>query len=357
MSIERLAKIKLRSQMNIFIARTPYHVMLAHAVCMAECDSGSVDEYQATLIYTGMSLDAIESIISGTCWADILHFCVRDNAWTLRRSNAIGNWVEQHFAGVTVDTVHISDDMNWRDQVLEYHLGARRRYLIEDGIGSYYKAALTTRQFLFRNTVLRSLHAGKVRHFGAVSQSRAHRYFAVDPIAFPWIEDRSNVRTVQSELRRFVSGAAMQENLNPDTGAQPDLYFLTQPLYESEIFSRAQDLQQHRSLASHFPEARDVLVKKHPRELDDMFDARVAAIESALPKARVISTSNPVPAELLAIRAKKNATFVSFSSTALINIRHLRDDLVVYFHPVTIDESIATLFSRLGIRKASERTG
>lgn len=343
--------------MNIFIARTPYHVMLAHAVCMAERDTGSGDDYRAILIYTGTSLDAIESIVSTACWADILHFCVRDSAWTLRRSNAIGDWVEQHFAGVIVDTVHISDDMNWRDQVLEYHLGARRRYLVEDGVGSYYKATLTTRQLLFRNAILRSLLAGKVRHFGAVSQSRAQRYFAVDFIAFPWIEDRSKVCVVQSELRRFLSETAIPEERSPEAESRPDLYFLTQPLYESEIFSRAQDLQQHRSLASHFTEARDVLVKKHPRELDHMFDARVAAIKSALPKARVISTSSQIPAELLAMRAKKNATFVSFNSTALINIRHLREDLMVYFHPVTIDESFASLFSRLGIREVSEKVG
>lgn len=342
--------------MNVFIARTPYHVMLAHAVCMAERGNGEGNNFDASLVFTGTSLDAIEAIVSKGYWAEVLHFSNRDSAWVLWRSKAIEHWARQHFDALSVDTVHVSDDMNWRDQLLEFHLRANKRHLIEDGVGSYYSAKLSTLQYIFRNTVLRSLFAGKVRHYGAVSQSQGDRYFAVDPTAFPWVVHRDRVTTVRDELRRYISQTAMSGRGDRDIGTPSDLYLLTQPFYESDLLSKEQDLLMHQSLATHFPEAGDVLVKKHPREQDDMFDARLSAIASALPRARVTASTSPVPAELLAIEAKPQATFVSFHSTALINIRHLRDDLVVYFHPVTIDNTIASLFSRLGIRQIASET-
>ena len=338
--------------MNVFIARSPYHALLAHAVCMTERGEAELEEYPATLVYSGTSLDAIESIVSKRYWRNILHFSNRDNAWTSWRSGAIEAWVRRHFSSVTVDTVYLSDDMNWRDQLLEHYLCAQQRCLIEDGIGSYYEAKLSTKQRIFRNTVLRGTFAGKLRNYQAVSQSRGNRYFAVSPLAFPWIQDRGQVRIVDDELRRYVSQIAVAKRSGSDGGTQPKLFFLTQPFYESDLLTRKQDLLQHRSLASRFHRMNEVLVKKHPREHDDMFEARVGAIASALPEARVESSTSPLPAELLSIHASRESTFVSFISTALLNIKHLRPDLAVYFHPIAIDESVASLFSRLGIRRA-----
>ena len=341
--------------MNVFIARSPYHALLAHAVCMAERGDAEPEEYPATLIYSGTSLDAIGSIVSEHYWTNILHFSNRDNAWTSWRSGAIAAWVQQHFSSTTVDTVYLSDDMNWRDQLLEYYLNAPERCLIEDGIGSYYEAKLSTKQRVFRNTVLRAAFAGKLRNYQAVSRSRGNRYFAVNPLAFPWIQDRRQVNTIEDELRRYVSQLSFSHS-DPDGGTQPELFFLTQPFYESDLLTRKQDLLRHGSLASRFHRVNEVLVKKHPRELDEMFEGRVSAIASALPEARVVSSTSPLPAELLSIQAGTESTFVSFTSTALINIKHLRPDLVVYFHPVGVDDSVASLFSRLGIRRAPENS-
>ena len=65
--------------MNVFITRTPYHVLLAHAVCRAERkDSEGVaaepGTHRATLIYTGASLDAIDPIVDESYWSQTLHF-------------------------------------------------------------------------------------------------------------------------------------------------------------------------------------------------------------------------------------------------------------------------------------------
>ena len=338
--------------MNVFIARSPYHALLAHAVCMAERGAAEPEEYPATLIYSGTSIDAIGSIVAERYWTNILHFSNRDNAWTAWRSGAIEAWVRRHFSSATVDTVYLSDDMNWRDQLVEHYLDARKRCLIEDGIGSYYEAKLSTKQRLFRNTVLRGTFAGKLRNYQAVSQSHGDRYFAVSPLAFPWIQDRGQVNIVDDELRRYVSQIAVASQSDPAGGTQPELFFLTQPFYESDLLTRKQDLLQHRSLASRFNRTKEVLVKKHPREHDEMFEARVEAIASALPEARIESSTSPLPAELLSIHASKGSTFVSFVSTALINIKHLRPDLAIYFHPIAIDDKVASLFSRLGIRRA-----
>jgi hypothetical protein len=246
--------------------------------------------------------------------------------------------------------------MNWRDQLLGYHLGAKKKFLIEDGIGSYYRAKLSTKQKLFRNIVLRGLFAGQIKHFGAVSQSQSDGYFAVASSAFPWVTDRKRVIIIKDELRRYISEANVRSKEHLEAAQQTDLYFLTQPFYESDLLTREQDLAQHRFLASRFSDTKSALVKKHPRERDEMFEARVKAIASGIPHAQVVPSTSPMPAELLSIGARPGATFVSFISTALINIKHLREDLSVYFYPISKDEAISSLFSRLGIQQIMQET-
>lgn len=338
--------------MNVFIARTPYHLMLAHAVCLAE----RCDDVRATLIYSGPSFDAIKAIISEGSWTNVLHFTVSGNAWTLRKNNAIRHWVDRHFDGEVVASLYVSDDMNWRDQLLGYYLGAKKRYLIEDGIGSYYQAKLNLKQHLFRNTVLRGLFSGEIENYGAVSQSRGDRFFAVAQSAFPWVSDRSQITVIKNELRRYISEVAVLSKTHIELAEQAELYFLTQPFYESGLMTREQDLMQHQSLARHFSTVKSVLIKKHPRERGDVFQARVKAIASALPRADVFPSSSPMPAELLSIQAQPGAVFVSFISTALINIKHLRDDLSVYFQPISKDDNISSLFASLGIRRVNQET-
>lgn len=333
--------------MNIYIARTPYHVMLAHAVYLATRG----DDIRACLVYSGPSLDPIEAIITKSYWQDVLHFDVRGSAWALRKSNAIRHWVDQHFEGIAVDSLYVSDDMNWRDQVLGYHLQAKRKCLIEDGIGSYYRAKLNTKQQLFRNTMLRGLFAGIIEHYGAVSQSHGDSYFAVAPRAFPWVKNRGHVSIIKNELRQYILEAAVRCRAHLEPSEQTELYFLTQPFFESDLLTRDQDLRRHQLLASHFSNAKSVLVKKHPSEQDEMFKARVKAIASAIPHADILPSSSPIPAELLSIQACPGAIFVSFISTALINIKHLRNDLSVCFQPISKDDTISSLFSRLGIRQ------
>lgn len=339
--------------MNIFIAKTPYHALVAHAVLLNISEKSSQCP-ASTLIYSGNDLEDIRSIVAPDFWRNIFHFQLDSNAWNPGVRHTVKKWIHQHKLDTPGSDLFFSDDMNWRDQLLRHYLRGRQKYLIEDGLGSYYEASFTATQWLFRNIVLRGLFVDLDIHFGVVSQSTAHKYFCLHKTGFPWVENRRNVRLVNQYLEQHLDDLQERSNADSKTHSDYDLVFLSQPLYESRLLSMQQDLWYHQQLLGHFSDtATNILIKKHPRETMKMFRKRIDAMESLASGATLHTSVDATPAEALLIRMDSKTKVVSFTSTALINLKRLRPNLDVYFCPISDNLSISSIFEKTGITKIS----
>jgi hypothetical protein len=312
----------------------------------------------AILIYSGADLEEIRSIISPDYWQNILHYQLDSSAWNPNVRHKVKRWIRNHKLETTDSNLFFSDDMNWRDQLLRHYLNGQGHFLLEDGLGSYYEASLTPTQWLFRNLVLRSLYFDLDIHFGAVSQSSAQMYYCLHKTGFPWIKNRQIVQLVGVNLEQYLDSLQENGNTNMENCSDYDLVFLTQPLYESRLLSKQQDLWYHRQLLGCFRNtATSILVKKHPRETMEMFRKRVDTMESSLPGATVRATTNSTPAEALLGRMDDKTKVVSFTSTALVNFKRLRPNLDVYFCPISDNMAISSIFEDIGISRISITPG
>jgi len=329
--------------MNIFIAKTPYHLILAHAVLLK-----IKSKHRNYLIYSGKKTSNINNIIISDLWSDVLFFNIDINAYDIGVGNKVKSWVKTKKINKN-GKLFISDDMNWRDQLLANYLNYDKKYLIEDGVGSYYKSKLSISVAIARHTIFRALFYNLNFYYGAVSQSKATKYYALTKQGFPWVKDRSKVITIDKYLKIYLN--KMQINSNHST-ENTDMIMLTQPLKESNIMSKKEDLNIHQKLILPFKNRiNSILVKKHPREKESFFMERVNSLRAKYYNIEFTVSIDTRPAEILLFSISSNTIIVSPVSTALINLKHLRPDLSIYFTPINNDQSISSIFEDAGVEE------
>lgn len=333
--------------MNIFIAKTPYHVLLAHSVLLKLKEPEEVDSY---LIYTGNDLKSIESIIKRSYWKCIFHFNIQLSPLSLYTRVLTKKWTQDNKLWNKKANIFISDDMNWRNQLLENYLQCKERFLIEDGIGSYYPSKLSFVKMIFRHIVLRILFSGLKLHYGCVSHSIADGYYSINEGAYPWVKKRNNIYNIYPYLKSYLENIAGCKKM--DFEENIDLVVLTQPLYEAGLISKKKDIDHHKNLIQPFiKKTKGILIKKHPYEEERIFIERVEALRISAPQATVYSLSDETPAEALLAYTNTSTIIVSPISTALINLKKLNPELQVFYSPLDDNHPISLIFEKSGILK------
>ena len=308
------------AKLRVALCVTPLHTILAHLVL--ESARREDPNFDCELILGARAaLEGSLRLLQPEYWSAVRPFpALHSQRGLVRGRTLIADWVTNHYPErPECSVVMMSNDTDWRHQLLASLLAPTSLWLLEDGIGSYVERSPSTRttSVIYRNVVYKPFFRKAYWNSRGLSHSTANRYFSLLSGAFPFRLDRSRMEVLDassSEYVRFLKQADLGFSVTGPTAIIP-----TQALLETGVVrSLAQELAMWRSLGRYAGDrVEHVLVKPHPAESSENAMRRADALRAAAHRATVTVVPASLPAEVLFLALSKVDLVVGAFSTSL----------------------------------------
>lgn len=310
--------------MNLVLAKTPYHILLAHAAR----NSPDVLSGDSILVVFDCEEPLVRDLINRKLWWSVkfLSFPTKrisgKSIKTVRRF-LIDEGLEH------VDSLMTCNDLNWRNQLFMASVKYSRFIVAEDGFGAYVGQKRSAIDWLYAEVYLRWFFGKVTRHYGKMNQSQADLYVSLHGSAFRWFPT-SPKKEIFPEFLAYCQEAAEKLRHNWPSINEAEAILLTQPLSDHGHWSLKKELSAyHRLLGSVRDIGSKVIVKKHPAETEEGFSRKLSWLEETFPSIQFTLIRSVCPAEIIALLLPSGSKFLSIASTAAFNVSIARADIAV----------------------------
>lgn len=310
--------------MNLVLAKTPYHILLAHAAR----NSPEVLSGDSTLVVFDCEEPMVRDLINQELW-----WSVKFLKFPTKRIAGKSVKTVQRFLvdeGLEhIDSLMTCNDLNWRNQLFMASVRHSRFIVAEDGFAAYMGQTRSTIDWLYAEVYLRLFFGKVTRHYGKMNQSQADLYVSLHSSAFRWFPT-SPKKEIFFEFLAYCEELAGKLRHNWPCISKAEAILLTQPLSDHGHWSSKEELSAYHKLLRSSPDiAGQVIVKKHPAETEESFSKKLSWLEERFPAIQFSPIRSGVPVEIIGQLLPPGAKFLSISSTAALNVSVARPDILV----------------------------
>ncbi len=312
------------NQLNIFITKTPYHVLLAHAAL--KVDDLLIGE--SVLIYYGEKEADIESIIDRTIWKSVHFFSFPTTKISRKSIQKAHRFLSQENLE-SAEVLFTCNDVNWRSQIFITRINYSKYYVAEDGLGAYLDYRRTFLGWCYAEIFLRILYPSVTFHYGKMNQSRADLYLSLTDSAFPWRENYTK-RLILREFSNYCHKISANQTGTSGRLSLATAILITQPLSDQGHWSYSKELHTYTKMLNTLSRGEQLVVKKHPAESSRSFHKKVDFLSRKFNRLDVQPIESKLPVEVICQALAPASKVFSIMSTGAINISMLRPDLEVF---------------------------
>lgn len=312
------------SQLNIVLAKTPYHVLLAHAALKANDTLPG----ESVLIYYGVEDADIESLIDRSVWRSVYFFSFPSKIISRKSVRAVRRFLIKENLGAA-EVLFTCNDVNWRSQIFITQLSHSKYYIAEDGLGGYVDYRRTFVGWCYAEIYLRVLYPDVTFHYGKMNQSRADLYLSLSGTAFPW-RPNSRKKLIPYEFSQYCHEVSARQPINWDWLSTTSALLVTQPLSDQGHWTLSQELAVYTRMLSTLHQDAQVVVKKHPAESSGSFLDKVEFLNRKFEGLDFQPVESQIPVEIICQSLPLGSNVFSIMSTGALNVSLLRPDLNVF---------------------------
>ena len=310
--------------MNIVLAKTPYHVLLAHAALASE----GVLSGKATLIYLGIDGPAVRSLIDWTNW-DAVHFFSFPSKRISRKSARAARCFLSANKLCSANVLLTCNDVNWRTQLFISQISFSSLVVAEDGFAAYANYHRNLAGWLYAETYLRLFYSDVTFHYGKMNRARADMYLSISSDAFPWCPE-SRKKVVFEEFSRYCFYLSSRLDGGWNGLSSTSAVLMTQPLSDQGHWRFRDEMAVYSRMLGSLAGAGRVLVKKHPAEGFEGFSRKMSYLKEWFKDLSLEAIYSDVPIEVIVGRLPPGARIFSIVSTGALNASLMREDLQVF---------------------------
>jgi hypothetical protein len=319
--------------MNIFICKTPYHLLCSELIC----ESFDLTGKKILILAFKISQDESELLIS-KCWNQVELFNIDKTMLYPINIINVKKWLERHDLTVVKEKekirIFLADDKNWLLQVLVASFEASELIIFEDGLGAYVETRQSFCEKVYRKAVLQTLMPGYVFNTNQVNHAKADQYISLSENAFPWVTNNALKKVLNMEdstyIRSVSKRISKQYSFLNLSGRK--CLILLQPLVEHGVCSIEEEKKFYSKVCKEIINTDIVLVKTHHGESESVQKQRIDHIKKNIRSSnQLVILDQKLPAELLIVTDGSIEQIFGMNSTALLNTRRLRPDIEVFY--------------------------
>jgi len=328
--------------MNVFICKTPYHLLCSELIC----------EYYDLKSHTNILILAYEiseeekSLLISGFWRHVERFDTNKTILYPRNIMNVKGWLNSVSSLPPSEDVklkvYIGDDKNWLLQVLVSVLNPDELIVFEDGLGGYVESNQKFFEKVYRNIVLRLFMPGHIFNTKQVNHSKADLYIGFSDRAFPWVDDLTKKAVINLDGGSYIEliSAVISRQFGLEDCQGDKCLILLQPLVEygvcgineeKKFFDKVSNLINKKSL---------VLIKTHHGEKEVLQNHRIDYIKNIVVGNKVLVIDKAIPAELLYLSVNSLSQVFGVNSTALVNAKRLMPESDVYYFSDIVNRNV-----------------